>query len=268
MKKTPKTFTLKQDTKRLLIKYPTHIKIVTTTIDLSISGTPVRLEITLPSERVTAIIMVPLFHSLANFFVNFSVEDAVKDGKTISCQKGCGTCCQQLVPLTILETTYLKNLVSNMPLSKKTAIRKKFLDASKQFHKAKILEKLQKPQRLNKEERVQLAMDYFELKISCPFLEDNSCSIHQHRPIACREYLVTSPIQYCVNPKKGKIEGIEIPRRVSLAVSKMTDKNQQIDGSRHWVPLTVALQYPSKKTKQENLTGIEWLQKLLMQLSS
>ncbi len=47
------------------------------------------------------------------------------------------------------------------------------------------------------------ARRYFHLGIACPFLEDESCSIHADRPISCREYLVTSPAVNCADPKPG-----------------------------------------------------------------
>ena len=34
-------------------------------------------------------------------------------------------------------------------------------------------------------------------RIACPFLEDESCSIHPQRPVSCREFLVTSPAENC-----------------------------------------------------------------------
>jgi Fe-S-cluster containining protein len=36
----------------------------------------------------------------------------------------------------------------------------------------------------------------------CPFLEDESCSIHPDRPLVCREYLVTSPAELCAGPRR------------------------------------------------------------------
>ena len=52
------------------------------------------------------------------------------------------------------------------------------------------------------EERTELAYEYFKHGIACPFLEDESCSIHPDRPMACREYLVSSPAENCRAPRR------------------------------------------------------------------
>ena len=40
------------------------------------------------------------------------------------------------------------------------------------------------------------AQDYFKLQMPCPFLKEESCSIHKDRPLACREYNVTTPADW------------------------------------------------------------------------
>jgi hypothetical protein len=52
---------------------------------------------------------------------------------------------------------------------------------------------------------------YFEPAIACPFLEDESCSIHPDRPLACREYLVSSPASACAHPSPESIERVDLP---------------------------------------------------------
>ena len=40
------------------------------------------------------------------------------------------------------------------------------------------------------EARHRLGHAWFRQQIACPFLERESCAIHPHRPLGCREYLV------------------------------------------------------------------------------
>jgi hypothetical protein len=60
------------------------------------------------------------------------------------------------------------------------------------------------------EERIELSHEYFRLGIACPFLEDESCSIHPDRPMACREYLVSSPPENCRSPRPDNTERLAL----------------------------------------------------------
>ena len=60
--------------------------------------------------------------------------------------------------------------------------------------------------------------EYFTYQVACPFLENESCSIHESRPIACREYLVTSSPEYCSSAKGEGIENVQHLFKVKEAV--------------------------------------------------
>ena len=66
-----------------------------------------------------------------------------------------------------------------------------------------------------------LAWDYFNMGLSCPFLEENSCSVHPYRPFACREYNVISPQELCADPFKKGIKKIKIPKNMTTATAKL-----------------------------------------------
>lgn len=252
--------------KYIPITYSGNSPLTTANISMTIGNQPILLEIPLPTEKVTAETMLPLFQGLTNFLVEVSVEAAEKEGRQVSCKKGCGACCNQLVPITALEANYLKKMLSKLPSARQAAIQEKFEQATQSLATANILEKLSRPQSLNKEQRIKLGLDYFQLGIPCPFLEDESCSIHTHRPMACREYLVTSPVKHCSTPELGEIEGIKIPRKVSQAVTQLTKKKKAPKG-RSWIPLILTIEYQHLAEGKPKLqTGVEWLQELFARL--
>jgi hypothetical protein len=86
---------------------------------------------------------------------------------------------------------------------------------------------------------IMLGLDYFRIGVPCPFLEDESCSIHKERPIACREYLVTSPAEFCAKQEPGKVKGVPIPADVSHSV-RAADRGSSPVG---WVPLLMSLDW-------------------------
>jgi hypothetical protein len=56
--------------------------------------------------------------------------------------------------------------------------------------------------------------DYYALRTPCPFLEEEMCSIYEDRPSACRELLVTSPAEQCLDMSKNPIDPIPAPLRI------------------------------------------------------
>jgi Fe-S-cluster containining protein len=110
-----------------------------------------------------------------------------RDEETVSCRKGCGACCRQVVPLTPPEAFHLEELVAQAPSERKRKLNLRFRLVVR---------------RLKREGMAQVPLfhhagAYFRLGIACPFLEDESCSIHLDRPLVCREHLVVSPAENC-----------------------------------------------------------------------
>jgi hypothetical protein len=85
------------------------------------------------------------------------------------------------------------------------------------------------------EEAAKLALDYLLQRVACPFLVEESCSIHPIRPLICREYLVTSPAEFCVYPTRENVVGVPVPVKLSSVMFKI---GAQVEGGgRGWIPL-------------------------------
>jgi hypothetical protein len=80
-----------------------------------------------------------------------------------------------------------------------------------------------------------LALDYLYQRVPCPFLEDESCSIHPIRPLICREYLVTSPPQFCENPSTLQVDPVLLPLHFSRILNVIGAEIER--DSRGWIPL-------------------------------
>ena len=59
---------------------------------------------------------------------------------------------------------------------------------------------------------------YYALRMPCPFLEEESCTIYDERPVACRELLVTSPADRCQDLINNPVEPIPVPVRMSTVL--------------------------------------------------
>ena len=83
---------------------------------------------------------------------------------------------------------------------------------------------------------------WFGLGVACPFLEDESCGIHENRPLVCREYQVTSPSAVCSRLYREPVERVEMTVRVSHALAHATAKIAGVSVA--MIPLMMALQIP------------------------
>lgn len=229
---------------------------VTGDIELSVDGVPLKLKLSVPSKRVKPQVLLPMFQEMANTFTDIAEGIAKKKGKVISCQKGCGACCRQPVPLAEIETYYIASLVAAMPEPRQSIVRERFANAAAHFKGIGWFERLENCQ--GEAELKQAALAYFREGIPCPFLEDESCSIHKNRPVICREYLVTSPASNCSDPIEERIEMVPLPINASDGVRKL-GRTQAI-GRRDFLPMVRALEWVAEHPNQAKpKTGEEWL---------
>lgn len=206
--------------------------------------------ITVPNAAVPAVEIVPALQGLVN-----AVVEAAETGKAISCRKGCGACCRQLVPVSRTEGERLLQIVEAMPAERREALKERFAAAQAAIEEAGLKDRQERSDR-------ELSTAYFALGVPCPFLEDESCSIHPERPLVCREYLVTSPAELCAGPKQEGVTPVAVPK-VSMAARGLQEENDD------WFPLALLMAWartrPHKATRR---TGPEWVQRFLKRLSS
>ena len=247
----------------MLMKNKTSAK-----INFTLYGKPITLNLSVPTKSVTLVNMLPVLHEIDNRFIATAVEVFVGENETISCKAGCGACCRQLVPLAEFEAYQIAILVEQLPEPRRTTVKKKFAAAGEKLQKitwfkrlADILENASSQEEVQKH-----ALEYFYQNIPCPFLEAESCSIHLQRPLACREYLVTSPAENCQNPTIENIKHVELKFQVSKIVRQLwKTKNITVSDS---VPMIYALEWVKKHpNKFSKKRGEAWLTEFLKYFS-
>ncbi|MGD9880490.1 MAG: YkgJ family cysteine cluster protein [Reyranella sp.] len=220
----------------------------TATLRLAVGDLRIVHPVTVPSGPVEAADIVPALQGLVN-----AVVAAAEAGRTVSCRKGCGACCRQLVPVSPSEGERLLCVVAALPRERREALQARFAAAETAIEGAGL------DQRQGRSDR-DLSVAYFALRLPCPFLEDESCSIHQERPLICREYLVSSPPQLCAGPTQEGVTPLPVPK-VSLAARGLQDEADD------WFPLALLMAWrrtrPRRTTRR---TGPEWMQRFLRQL--
>ena len=227
-------------------------------ITLSMNGAQIEMQMTVPAKPVKPMRMLPIFQAMASSFVDTSIEEIEAQGKKISCKAGCGACCRQAVPLAEIEAYQIAELVENMEEPRRSEIKQKFAEACRHFHETNWFERMDEYSKLSHEERQTVVLEYFYDGIPCPFLENESCSIHAVRPLACREYLVTSPAENCAKPSADTVDLVKLmvqPSKI-LRETARSENLQKIN----FVPLIRALEwardFPEKMPEKK---GTEWV---------
>jgi Fe-S-cluster containining protein len=239
-------------------------EVLTAKAQLNISGRRVQLEMSVPKGPTTPRRMLPLYRSVAGSLIDTVVEAAAAEGLSVSCKKGCGACCRQLVPISEVEAHHLSKLVSDMPEPRRSKVRARFESTRQQMQEAGLLEKLLEPESITDEEFRPLGLEYFAQGVACPFLEDESCSIHKERPIVCREYLAVSPPENCATLTAGSVKCLNMPAKVSNAIRGIGKDG----GEPSWVPLILALDWAAQNHQDEHLrSGKELVAELFNRLT-
>ena len=240
-------------------------KEVTATIKISFFGNPLQIQTPVPTGKMRPRRMLPVFHNLTASFMGKMVETVQAEGMEISCAKGCGACCRQMVPISEIEAYRLCNLVSEMPEPRKSIVLERFAEAKKQMSEAGLLAQLRNSEQITKEELRDFGLKYFAQGIACPFIEDESCSIHLDRPIVCREYLVVSPAENCQRLNGEPVKVLKTAFRVSEAVRCFNESKSKSSG---WIPLILALEWADAhpESSSERL-GTEIFSELLKNLT-
>lgn len=190
------------------------------TVELALPGGIVRVGMDVPTGEVPMGALLPALRTTADAFVDYAARMSEAAGKPVSCAKGCGACCRQVVPLARSEARRIADLLEEMPEPRRSEVMGRFEAAVRRVEEEGLLPALEERTALAAGKAVELGLAYFRLGLACPFLEDESCSIYADRPIACREYLVSSPPARCADPTPDAIESVPLPTRVWAAVAR------------------------------------------------
>ncbi|HEY0461518.1 MAG TPA: YkgJ family cysteine cluster protein [Pyrinomonadaceae bacterium] len=241
--------------------------LITGNVKITIGGRPLTIELTVPVNPVKSRRMLPVFQGMSDLFAEIGEKEVSTDGKKISCQKGCAACCRQLIPLAEIETHHVAELVKSMPEPQRAEIKKRFKAAWQHFTEIGWVDRLDASGVASHEERQSIAVEYFHENVACPFLEDEACLIHENRPLACREYLVTSPAEYCFALNGKKIKMVSLPAKPSETVRQITN-SENLNRIVNFVPLVLALEWATRfpDCSPEN-TGEQWMAKFFTSLT-
>jgi Fe-S-cluster containining protein len=195
--------------------------------DRLLSGT-----VSVATEPIHRVDLLHVIQGLSDVLVKGAAE-----GVPVTCSKGCSACCYQIVPVSEVEAIHLANLISGMRPDRRAAVEARFAGAAAKLKAAGLFDDLSNGTETPRERRREAAYAYFSLGIPCPFLEDRACSIYEHRPLRCREFLAVSSPAFCDTAGDDRIETLALPLKLSNALFRFGGKVKMI-------PLSLLLEHP------------------------
>ncbi|MBS0171737.1 MAG: YkgJ family cysteine cluster protein [Nitrospira sp.] len=176
-----------------------------------------------PTSFVPITAILPLMRSLGEEVQALEHTQVRQTGHTISCHKGCAACCRMLVPISAPEAFALAQSMERLEQAERNRLLAKLDLAQQQLARAGVLNQLSAlaessdPLSDDKIEPVNRA--YYALRMPCPFLDNEVCSIYEDRPAACRELAVTSPSNDCQDMTSRSIRPVPVAVRISTTLS-------------------------------------------------
>lgn len=194
-------------------------------LDLSIQtpAGPIAATVELPDGFIPVSRIVPLLRQLGEQAQALEQQRTTAAGAAISCAKGCAACCRMLIPVSPPEAFALRSMVAALPDKRRQAVERRIADVHSKLEQARLLAGLmnlaETTRSVTDEETEPLNRAYYELKLPCPFLEKEECSIYPDRPAACRELLVTSPAEWCQDMVNKPVRALPVPLRMGTILS-------------------------------------------------
>ena len=238
---------------------------VSHTLEINLAGEKVQFTVPVPSGPATWDDILPFMRALVKVSSDISQEYFTERGRPISCKAGCAMCCRHRVPLAEFEAHRLRRLVDAMPEPRRSKIIARFLSVEERVRDSGDTVVLDYNVPMSPDEMAQRAEVFFNLMIPCPFLENESCSIYDERPLKCREHLVTSPAENCADPSRLPVVGLPLPLEVYMA-TLFLDQDTRGPGVR-WVPLDELMSWTDSHTPEPpSRSGSELLREFMSRL--
>jgi Fe-S-cluster containining protein len=212
--------------------------------------------IDVPTGFIPITSIVPLTRRLGDEAAQLETEQATAAGKTISCRKGCAACCRMLVPVSAPEAFALREYVEQLPTDRRAMLLNRLGDTKERVKREGLWDRLADVAEASRpvpdKELDPINQSYYALRIPCPYLEDEACSIYEARPAACRELLVTSPAELCQDMVQNPIAPLPISMRIGsilgLLWGTLTSSPPRL------IPLPMALEWAERHEEESRQT--------------
>jgi len=213
----------------------------TISFELDILGETVRFSISVAQKQARLSDIIPLARTLSTKLTDTVLDRLHRNGEFSPCCKGCSACCNYLVPLSIPEVFHLREEVLNMPAEQRIRVLQSCLDTAKRIldNKPKEFDINELAKTKSQIQLRQIGKWYAGLDLACPFLSDCTCTIYKHRPVACREYIVTGSALLSEAEWTDESKVVQMPVSVLQCLGQLTAELEQSNIEAVMLPLAL-----------------------------
>lgn len=213
-------------TKEWVIGSDRDMKVIGT--ELNLFNDKINIRIGIGKGRAKLADIVPLARTICSKINDVVIKNVQNNGEQIPCYKGCSACCKRcLVPLSVPEAFRLIDEIYQAPAGKRHLIWRNCIIAARHLLKQKSTKKFinqlsesapNKPASLN-----HISDWYSSLKLSCPFLLQDICTIYEQRPLVCREHFIIGSAKGCKD-EGFFAEVLDMPIRMSNTLGQLASE--------------------------------------------
>ena len=209
-----------------------------------------------PTGFVPVTAIVPVARRLGEEALQLEERRAKAAGESVSCRMGCAACCRMMVPVSPPEAFALREYVNQLPADRQTQVSSRLADTTARLKAADLWDRLQDISRAatppSDDALDPINRAYYRLRLPCPFLENELCSIYEARPAACRELLVISPAELCDNIADNPVRPLPVPMRIGTVLGLVWA--QLTNTSPRLIPLPLALDWADAQQREAGRT--------------
>ena len=213
------------------------------TAEVPVFDESVRINVDVPDRRARLVDVVPLARAVCGRIVEASAARSESAGKPVSCAKGCSACCA--VPLLGMSEPEAFSLVEDMKrlsAGDRNRILNGFVELGELAEKTGLYEAVAEG---DDQADPLHGFDVYrawwrQVRRDCPILRHGACSMYPSRPMACREFLVTSDPDLCQASRETRVD---IPFRMYHVLARLSDELEGRPPLRNFVLLPLLLRW-------------------------
>ena len=188
-------------------------------VDMTI-GQRRRLKVSAPAGPTPVVDLLPMAQELAGAVGRAAVEDVLESGETISCTKGCGACCRQLVPISQVEARRIRDVVEALPEPRRSQVRERFAQARRRLAEAGLLEQLLRASSGTPSKSSASAWTTFARASLAPFSKTNRAPYTPIGPSPAVNIWSPRRPSTCAQPTREAVRTARIPLKVWPALAR------------------------------------------------
>jgi len=201
---------------------------------------PIRGRIPIERRPMRLAELVPQALALADLLVRRAIEHEARDGRPISCRRGCAACCRHPVPLSMPEVFFVADRVNALAAREQTARVARFRAAEGQLERLGVA-RIWLGDDYDDARAYDAALELLRRRFDCPFLDEETCAVHPDRPLRCREYNVTSPAAWCSDSERHAVQAVAVGTPLSTPLARLAA--ERTGTPLRLVPLALALRF-------------------------